>query len=228
MMNGQLILPGQVKAGKKSESAQPLRETTKVSGLYKPNSIRASRSLGKSPKPKSVSPPARQRTLDSFPDSTDYYTIYEMPEPPPVQNKLVMDNKTRATIHSRKHYVKEDWNFSPQCNLLDHYQKDLQDCYPRDPVTMLPHRDAAPKYLAGHKNVPISAFSKPEDYKKERRVIFQPESVLDCQTKVKYTEDQIMNKPQVFLNLCSDLSSQMFQSKSISIHTLLISLIINA
>lgn len=191
----------------------PSRETTKSSGLYKPNSIAAPRSVRQSPKLKSVTPPQRQRTLDSFNDSIDYYTIYEKPELPPVKNKLVMDKKARAKIHSRKHYVKETWNFSPQCALLDDYQKDLQDCYPRDPVTRLPHRDAAPKYLAGHKNVPISAFSKSDDYKKERRVIFQPESVLDCQTKVKYSEEEVMNKPQVFLNLCNDLGSQMFQSK---------------
>lgn len=202
-----------MKPGKKSETSFPSREVTKVSGLYKPNSITASRSLGTTPKRKSVSPPQKQRTLDSFPDSTDYYTIYEKPDPPPTNNKLVMDKKKRADIIAKKHYVKETWNFSPQCDLLDEYQKNLQDCYPRNPVTKLPLKDAAPKYLAGHKHVPISAFSKPEAYKKERRVIFQPESVLDCQSKVKYSEDKMMNKPQVFLNLCDDIGSQMFQSK---------------
>lgn len=152
--------------------------------------------------------------MDSFPDSTDYYAIYEQPRPV-TDSKAVMDKEKRAEIIAKKHYVENDWNFSPQCKLLGHYQKDLEDCYPRDPVTRLPHRDAAPKYLGTHKNVPISAFSDVDSYQRERRVMFQPETILDAQTKVKYSEDELKNKPQVFLNICNDLGSQMFQREYI-------------
>lgn len=150
--------------------------------------------------------------MDSFPESTQYYAIYEKPRPPTV-DKAKMQKEKRDSIMSKSHYVEESWNFTPQCQLLGQYQTDLQDCYPRDPVTRLPHRDAAPKYLATHKNVPISAFSDAEAYKSERRVVYQPTTILDAQTKTKYSEDHLQNKPQVFLNLCNDLGSQMFQSK---------------
>ena len=161
-------------------------------------------------KSKSLTPIAKERTMDSFPESTDFYSIYEKTQPPKT-NKLVMDKEKRAAIMAKKHHVKEDWNFSPQCKLLGHYQKDLSDCYPRDPVTKLPHRNAAPPYLATHKNVPISAFSDADAYKLERRVLFQPETIIDAQTKVKYSEDKLQNKPQVFLNLSNDLGSHLVQ-----------------
>lgn len=205
---------GKIKPGTKTPEQSP-QELPKVSGLYKPNSIADSRVLGRthlSPAQTTLSTPQRQRTMDSFPESTEYYTIYEKPEPPK-PDKVQISREKKAAIMANKHYNDNQWNFSPKCNLLGHYQKDLPDCYPRDPVTKLPHREAAPKYLATHKNVPISAFSKPDAYKLERRVMFQPENILDAQTKVKYTEDQVMNKPQVFMHLTNDLNSQMFHSK---------------
>lgn len=188
------------------------KQSTQISGLYKPNSISDARIIGNLSRQSTISPLQKQRTLDSLPESTEFYTIYEKPEP-------VDKGKPRKVAHRKpappmkKHSVKETWNFSPQCRLLDEYQRKLQDCYPREPVTSLPHRHAAPKYLAGHKNVPISAFSDPEAYKEERRVVFQPENILDAQTKVKYSEDEVANRPQVFLHLTDDMSSMMFQRK---------------
>ena len=206
---------GRVRSGKKSEPSVSSKESTRSSGLYKPNTISDAKLVGKgsivSHQPK-VSPPSKQRTMDSFPESTEYYAIYEKPRPPTV-DKAALEKEKRESIMAKSHYVEEPWNFSPQCQLLGHYQKDLQDCYPRDPITKLPHRHAAPKYLATHKNVPISAFSDSDAYKRERRVVFQPETILDAQTKTKYSEDTLQNKPQVFLNLCNDMGSQMFQSK---------------
>lgn len=214
-----VLSPGRIKSGKKSAGGQLSKETTQSSGFYKPNSIVSDTKMPRSStllthQSKSLTPIAKERTMDSFPESTDYYSIYEKPKPPPT-NKLVMNKEKRAEILAKKHFVKHDWNFSPQCKLLGHYQQGLTDCYPRDPVTRLPHRDAAPPYLATHKNVPISAFSDADAHKRERRVIFQPETILDAPTKVKYSEDVLQTKPQVFLNLCNDLGSQMFQSKSL-------------
>lgn len=184
--------------------------------IYKPNSVANSKTSKRSPsvtfksQSPSSAPATRERTMDTFPENTALYRIHQKPQTPS-PNKLVMDKDKRAAILSKKHYVEEEWNFSPQCSLLGHYQEDLKDCYPRDPTTKLPHRHASPKYLAMHKNVPISAFSDAEAYKKERRVMYQPETILDAQTKVKYNEDSLQNRPQVFLNICNDLNSQMFQ-----------------
>lgn len=186
------------------------KQSTQISGLYKPNSIADARIL-RSQNSLSVSPLQKQKTLDSLPESTDFYTIYEAQASGEKPKQPLETLKKRPKM--KKHVVKDIWNFSPQCKLLDTYQKRLQDCYPREPITCLPHRLAAPKYLAGHKNVPISAFSDPDAYMEERRVVFQPETILDAQTKVKYSESDVDIKPQVFLHLTDDMNSLMFQSE---------------
>ncbi|XP_067928691.1 protein phosphatase 1 regulatory subunit 12B-like [Watersipora subatra] len=205
---------GRIKSGKKVKVGLGTKENTQMSGLHVPNSISDARMPERSNiltgASKSLTPITRDRTMDSFPDSTDYYAIYEKTTPPK-ENKLLTVREKRLAINANKFRVKDDWNFSPQCKLLGHYQPDLQDCYPRNPITKLPHRNAAPAYLATHKNVPVSAFSDADAHTKERRVVFQPETIFDAQTKVKYSEEKLLNKPQVFINLSNDLGSQLFQ-----------------
>jgi len=150
---------------------------------------------------------------DTLEEGHKFYQILEPRKVQASRQNEIRRLQTREKIHAKKFFNENDWNPTPQCDLLGHYQKDLQDCYPRDPVTKLPHQHAAPKYLAGHKNVPISAFSHPDAYKSERKVVFQPENILDAQTKTKYSEDQTLTKPQVFLHLCSDLNSQLFRGE---------------
>lgn len=214
MKTNPCLFSGRIKSGKQ-KTLSNLSQHSDKQGLYKANSMSNSAPMKSTLSSLNDKLPSnatvKERTMDSLPLSSTYYNIYE--KPPQTADKAIMDKEKRAAIMAKKHIVEEKWNFSPQCTLLGHYQQDLADCYPRDPVTKLPHRNAAPKYLSMHKNVPISAFSKPDAYKSERRVVFQPETILDVPTKVKYSDEQLQTKPQVFLNISNDLNSQMFQGR---------------
>ncbi|KAL5022802.1 hypothetical protein ScPMuIL_001957 [Solemya velum] len=123
------------------------------------------------------------------------------------------------------------WDYSTRAEQGE-YVTDLSDDYPRDPYTLMPDVEDAPKYYDGfplqrQKVIEIDTkkpLRKPDlpqeviDQELSRKTrpvhrpfIFKPKHVFDTHKRKKFSED-VVGRSEVAIHVCDDYSSLLFQN----------------